>query len=147
MVTGIDPGLHRGAQRGFTYLWVLFAVALLGVGLAAVSDVWVGSGRRQQREQFDWVGEQFVLAIASYYHAGPGGIKTFPNGFDELLDDRRAAVPRKHLRKVYLNPFTASVDWELLKGPDGRMRGVRGVLMTNGGLVTQDFTYAPRPPD
>ncbi len=136
-----SPGRRR--QRGFTYLWVLFAVALLGVGLTAASEVWVAAARRQQREQFDWVGAQFVRAIGSHYHAGPGGLHSFPKDFADLLEDRRSATPRRHLRSVYPNPFTGRADWELLRGGDGRMRGVRGVMMTSEGPVAHDFAYTP----
>ena len=101
------------------------------------------AARRQQREQFDWAGAQFTRAIGSYYHAAPGGIKAFPRSLEDLLEDRRSAVPRRHLRSVYLNPYTASADWELLKAADGGVRGVRGAANTSDGIVTQDFSYAP----
>ena len=38
-------------ERGFTYLGVLFAIAVLGLGLSAASEVWVTTAKRQRMEQ------------------------------------------------------------------------------------------------
>jgi type II secretory pathway pseudopilin PulG len=39
---------------------VLLAVALLGIGLAAASEVWTAVARSQKLEQLEWVGQQYV---------------------------------------------------------------------------------------
>jgi type II secretory pathway pseudopilin PulG len=65
-------------QRGFTYLGVLLAIALLGIGLVAAAEVWTTTAKRQRIEQLDWVGQQYVQAIGGYYESSPGRAKVFP---------------------------------------------------------------------
>jgi type II secretory pathway pseudopilin PulG len=114
-----------GGQRGFTYLGVLLVVAMLGVGLTAVSEVWVTVARRQRMEQLQWVGQQYVHAIGSYYESSPGHVKAYPKTLQDLLEDRRFVVVRRHLRQAYVDPFSGVADWEFLVAPDGGIRGVR----------------------
>jgi type II secretory pathway pseudopilin PulG len=116
---------HGQQQRGFTYLGVLLAVALIGIGLAAASEVWVTIAKRQRLEQLEWVGEQYVSAIGSYYESSPGRVKVFPRTLQDLLEDKRYLTVRRHLRQLYVDPLTGAVDWELVLAPDGGIRGVR----------------------
>ena len=132
-------------QRGFTYLGVLLAVALLGIGMAAASEVWVTVARRQRMEQLEWVGAQFVQAIGSYYEASAGRVKAYPSSLEELLDDKRNVFVRRHLRRVYANPLTGATDWELLRALDGGVRGVRVTVAGSSGAGgdSREFAYAP----
>jgi type II secretory pathway pseudopilin PulG len=133
-----------GKQGGFTYLGVLLAVALLGIGLTLVAEVWATTAQRQRAEQLDWVGQQYVQAIGSYYETTPGSVKAFPKALQELLDDRRTAFTRRHLRQLYVNPCTGALDWELLRAPDGGIRGLRVVVAgPRGGTVWREFAYLP----
>lgn len=132
-------GCSRAPTRGFTYLWVLFAVALLGVSLMAISEIWVSTARREKHVQLDWIGEQFRTAIASYYEGSPGANKEYPHNLEELQNDRRFAVPRRHLRRMYVNPFTGRRDWELISCGRGGFCGVRAV--TEGQERSLDFVY------
>lgn len=134
---------HPQHQRGFTYLWVLVAVAILGIGLMAVSEVWVTTVRRQKLEQLDWIGAQFTQAIGSYYQSGPGGAHVYPATLQDLLEDRRFVTTRRHLRSVYANPFTGKPDWELLPAADGRARGVRAVVPEEGTTQIREYSYRP----
>ena len=127
------PIRHRhvtslASSRGVTYLWVLFAVALVAVSLASVADLWVSTAHRQKREQLAWVGAQFRDAIGSYYESGPGGSKSYPRTLEDLLDDRRFAVTRRHLRRIYYDPFSGRRDWELVFCTSGGVCGVRTKL-------------------
>lgn len=114
---------QKAFGRGFTYLGVLVAIALISIGLMAVSEVWVRTAQREKMIQLEWAGTQYQRAIASYYHASPSGVKTYPAKLEDLLEDHRFATPRRHLRSLYPNPFTGRVDWDLIV--EGR--GVRGV--------------------
>lgn len=116
------PGLR---QRGFTFLGVLLAVALLSVGLTATSEVWYTTAQRQRAEQGRWVAQEFVTAIGSYYESGPGGVKRFPNQLEDLLEDRRSSGVRRHLRQIYLNPYTGKREWELVPAAGGGFSGVK----------------------
>lgn len=131
--------------RGFTYLGVLLAIALLSVGLTAASEVWVTTARRHRMEQLEWVGQQFVQAIGSYYQSSPPGVKTYPPSLQALLEDKRYPFVRRHLRQVYLNPFTGTADWEMVKAPDSGIRGVRVHLgvAADAAMASREFVYVP----
>jgi len=129
----------QAGQGGFTYLWVLVAVAISGIGLAATAEVWMTSGRRARLDQADWAGAQYAQAIGSYYELSPGNGKVYPDTVEVLLEDRRGAITRRHLRSAYRNPFAADGQWELVRGGDARIRGVRLVLPE--GLEPRERLY------
>ncbi len=133
-------------QLGFTYLGVLLAVALIGIGLAAASEIWFTSAQRQRVEQLDWVGHQFVQAIGSYYESSPGAAKSYPHTMQDLMLDGRYVTVRRHLREVYSNPITGAADWKLVRSADG---GIRGVLATvkraSDGETTEEREYSYNP--
>jgi len=144
VVSGMLSGRSLGhRQRGFTYLALLLAIAVLGIGLAAASEVWVTTARRQKLEQLEWIGAQFTQAIGSYYTASPGSVKVYPETLEELLEDRRYLTIRRHLRTVYLNPFTGKADWEKVSGPDGKVQGVRVAVRTESGVQVREFVHLP----
>ena len=145
MVTRDRPrcGVTAGPQGGFTYLWVLAAIAVLGIGLLAVSEVWVTSARRQKLVELEWIGGQFTRAIGSYYQSTPGVAKVYPLTLLDLIEDRRYVTVRRHLRAVYANPFTGKPDWELVVVGDGRVRGVRVTLPSEDGVSVKEFAYQP----
>ena len=98
---------HRAREprvRGFTYVGVLLAVALLGIGLTLVSEVWSKVAERQREAEMAWVGQQYLKALTSYYNASPGSVRTLPVSLDELLQDRRHLGVVRHLRRIYLSP-------------------------------------------
>jgi type II secretory pathway pseudopilin PulG len=131
-------------QGGFTYLGALLAIALLGIGLSLVAEVWATTARRQRMEQLEWVGQQFSQAIGSYYESTPGPVKAYPKSLQELLDDRRTAFARRHLRQLYVDPFTGTADWEVLRTPDGGIHGVRVVIRGVGGqagALAREYIY------
>ena len=132
-------------QAGFTYLGLLLAIALLGLGLTAASEVWSTVARRQRIEQLEWVGQQYVRAIGSYYESSTGSAKAFPKTLQDLLEDRRFVFVRRHLRQVYANPLTGAADWELVRAPDGGVRGVRTVTTSPSDVMagSREFVYAP----
>ncbi|MBX3475885.1 MAG: type II secretion system protein [Planctomycetes bacterium] len=136
---------HRtcvGNDRGFTYLALLIAIAILGVGLTAASEVWVTTARHRKMVELEWIGNQFARALGSYYAASPGLVKTNPATLEDLLEDRRYLTVRRHLREVYLNPFTGKADWELVLGVDGKVRGVTARIPGEGGTVVREFVRA-----
>jgi type II secretory pathway pseudopilin PulG len=111
-------------QRGFTYLWLLFAVALAGAVLAQIGQHWSGSMQRERERELIFRGQQIAAAIAAY-HAAPGvAVPAWPRGFDELLEDRRAAAPRRHLRQAFSDPLTGKADWVAVLDETGGWRGV-----------------------
>jgi hypothetical protein len=69
------------------------------------------------------VGQAFRSAIASYYASGPLAHQ-LPQALEDLIEDKRVPLPRRHLRRIYLDPMTGHADWQLLRDPDGGIVGV-----------------------
>lgn len=136
--------VSRSLQGGFTYLGVLLAIALLGLGLTAASEVWVMTAARQRIEQLEWAGQQYQMAIGSYYEATPGLTKSYPKKLDDLLSDARFPFARRHLRQLYANPMDAAGRWEIVE-MSGVVRGVRARYSLPGRQENQvrEFSYSP----
>jgi type II secretory pathway pseudopilin PulG len=111
-------------QRGFTYLGVLFAIVLLSAGLLGGAEVWHTAQKREKERELLFVGNQFRVAIASYYDKSPGGIKRYPETLSDLLKDKRFPFTQRHLRKIYSDPITRKRDWGLVKAPEGGIMGI-----------------------
>lgn len=138
-MTGGERALTNRHQRGFGYLTVLFALATMGLLLAGAGQVWHTVALREKEAQLLFIGQQFRLALASYRDSSPVGAPTAPASLDELLSDRRHPVPKPHLRKVWRDPMTNTVDWGLLR-TDGRIVGVH----SRSELEPLRSTFAPR---
>ena len=111
------------ASAGFTYVWLLFAIALTAAGLAAVAEVATTAIRRDKEAELLFVGDQFARAIDRYRASSPGAPQ-YPQKLEDLLADRRVPNVRRHLRRVYPDPMTGSADWGLVRGPGGGIVGV-----------------------
>lgn len=112
-------------QQGFTYLAMIFLVAVAGMILAAIGTTWSSVKAREDAEQLQFVGEQFRQAIGSYYEQSPSGTKYYPRRLEDMLKDDRFAVPKRHLRQIYVNPKTGKTDWDLITAPDGGVMGIK----------------------
>jgi type II secretory pathway pseudopilin PulG len=133
------------AQRGFTYVGLLLAVALAGVALAAAGTLWSTTAKRDKESELLFVGDQFRRAIGSYYEGTPGA-KRYPRKFEDLLEDKRLAVTRRHLRQVYADPMTGKADWELVRLADGAIVGLHSRSdaspMKVGNFGPRDASFA-----
>jgi hypothetical protein len=112
-------------ERGFTYVWVLLAVALTSAALASVAEQTSLSAERQRTVHALWIREQYRIAIDSYAAVGDGTGRRGPERLEQLLRDERGGVVRRHLRTLYPDPFTSSPDWILVRRSDGSIAGVR----------------------
>jgi type II secretory pathway pseudopilin PulG len=101
-------------QRGFTYLWTLLLVVLIGVGLAAQAEIISTAERREREQMLLFIGNEFRRAIGSYYQQTPGQAKQFPPSLDALLRDERFPDLRRHLRRIYPDPMTGKAEWGLV---------------------------------
>jgi len=118
-------GLLR--QAGFTYLTVMFIVAILLGGLAIVGETWETSARREKEVELLFIGNQYRRAIGLYYLATPGPNKMYPRQIEDLLKDPRQPGTMRHLRKLFPDPMTGK-PFVVIKGADG---GVQGVASTS----------------
>ena len=114
-----------GTQRGFTYIGLLMAVVIMGLVLTLVGRVWSTTEQRERETQLLWVGHAYRLAIASYFASG----HRFPARLEDLLQDDRTPVPKRHLRRLYADPMTGKADWSLVLTPDGQ--GIMGVASSS----------------
>jgi type II secretory pathway pseudopilin PulG len=105
MANRMRVGDRASRPRGFTYVAVLIAVAVMSVGLLAISEMWVSVLNHQRLAQAEWVGHQYERAIRSYYIASTGNVGRLPMTLEELLEDHRYLTIRRHLRRLYGNPF------------------------------------------
>jgi type II secretory pathway pseudopilin PulG len=107
--------------RGFTYLTVMFMVAILTGGLAMIGELWQTSGAREKEAELLFIGHQYRKAIERYYLSGPQ--RQYPRSLEDLLKDPRRPGAERYLRKLYPDPIT-SQPFVLLKAPDGGIVGV-----------------------
>ncbi|MEW6679344.1 MAG: type II secretion system protein [Pseudomonadota bacterium] len=113
-------------QSGFTLLAVLFLVAALGIGLAALGTLWDTASRREKETQLLFVGDQYRRAIAAYYQASPGGQKRYPPTLQDLVKDNRFPQTKRHLRRLYPDPLTGKPDWGLVM-KEGGIAGIHSL--------------------
>jgi type II secretory pathway pseudopilin PulG len=118
------PATRR--QGGFTFLVVLAIIAIMGVGLMAVNEVWATAKQREKEQELLFIGHQFREAIRQYSQNNPAGkqVQTYPKALEELLLDPRYPNVRRYLRKMYTDPMTGKDEWGVLKHPGGGIYGV-----------------------
>jgi type II secretory pathway pseudopilin PulG len=111
----------RRRQRGFGMLWALVCVALIGIYLMKIGEVWSTQVQRAREDELLRKGDAIRRAIQGYVEADKGG--AYPMNFDDLLKDPRTSFPRRFLRDAYLDPMTNG-EWEIVRGPAGELYGV-----------------------
>jgi type II secretory pathway pseudopilin PulG len=114
----------RRGQRAFTYLAILFAVAIGSIALCGVLTTWSLQERRDKEAALLFAGGQLRAAIASYYELSPGPDKQYPDSLAVLLLDRRVVPARRHLRQLYPDPMSNNGKWTLLRTAGGALMGV-----------------------
>ena len=132
----------RSAQQGFTYVVLLIAVAIIGVGLAAKGVEWDRSAQRAREAELLFVGNEFRRAIALYYYRSPGPVQEYPGSLEDLLEDRRYPGTQRYLRRIYRDPMTGKAEWgQIIAG--GGIIGVHS-LSTGQPIKSGNFSEANR---
>jgi type II secretory pathway pseudopilin PulG len=128
--------------RGFTYLTVLFMVAILAGGLALIGEVWHTSAMREKEADLLFLGQQYRKAIERYYLSGPQ--RQYPRELADLLKDPRAPRTERYLRRLYDDPVTGG-PFALVKAPDGGILGVHSPSgekpFKTGGFKVRDAAF------
>lgn len=117
------PGRRRAAS-GFTYVAMLCALAIFGLGLAALGQTWSAASQRDKEAELIRIGSLYVRAIGDYHARSPGSLKSYPVRLDDLLEDTRFVGTMRHLRKLYGDPVNHDKPWTLLHAPGGGIIGV-----------------------
>ncbi|EHR73470.1 type II secretory pathway, pseudopilin PulG [Burkholderiales bacterium JOSHI_001] len=129
-----------GRQRGITYLALLLAVALTSGALAAGSAVWSHQQRREREKQLLWAGDQIRRALERYAATGADAAgRRFPARLEDLLEDNRSLVPRRHLRRLYHDPITHGQPWGLVRDERG---GIVAVFSTSEAVPIKTSGFA-----
>jgi type II secretory pathway pseudopilin PulG len=110
---------------GFTYVGLLIAIVIMGIGLSAVGTLWRTQAQREREQELLFVGHEFQKAIAAYYAAGA---HQFPQEIGDLLEDKRWPEPRHYLRRLYVDPMTGAADWTILRTD---MLGITGIASSS----------------
>jgi len=126
------------SQRGYSYLAVLFLVALTAAGLAALGQAWSTAAQRERERELLFRGDEIARAIAAYAQATPNPPQQYPRSLDDLLSDTRSLQPRRHLRRAYEDPFTGKPDWELVAEP-GQPGAFSAVRSRSDHVLLREF--------
>lgn len=109
----------RARQGGYTYLLLLFAVAVSGYTLALLGETWHARSRHERQAELAFVLNAYQHALASYRLATPDGMPYRPKRLEELLEDKRSGPLHRHLRRLYADPLSGKQDWILKTDPLG----------------------------
>ena len=99
---------------GFTYLGLVMLLAVLGLVAAAGLKMGTLMQRAAAEEELLEIGAQFSEALRSYAAATPQGKPQQPPSLKELLKDSRFPNPRRHLRKIFVDPVTGKAEWGII---------------------------------
>ena len=127
MATGrqvLRPPAGLARAHGFTYIGLLVAIVVIGIGLAVAGTVSHTLQLREKERELLVVGDQYRRAISMYYEQSPGGLKQDPKKLEDLLRDNRYPGVQRYLRKLYVDPLTAKKEWGLVETPGIGITGV-----------------------
>lgn len=139
----MQTGKFRNRQGGFTYLTILFAIAVAGVALARTGIDWSQAGQREKEKELLFAGNQYRRAIALYYQRTPGAIKYYPTKLEDLLTDTRYNPPQHYLRNLYRDPVTNQQQWGIITALEGGVMGVHS-LSDAQPIKSTNFSYQDR---
>ncbi|KQQ46321.1 type II secretion system pseudopilin PulG [Duganella sp. Leaf126] len=109
--------MRRHAARragGFTYLSVIIVVAIIALVAAAALKLGATVQRSRAEQQLLVIGAAFSDALQSYADATPAGQPPQPPSLKDLLRDPRFPTPRRHLRKIFVDPMTGKAEWGIV---------------------------------
>lgn len=111
------------SQPGFSYIGVMITLVIAAIGMQGAAVLWQQQTQRANEALLLETGEAYRLAIGRYYESTPQPVKEYPKTLNELLEDRRFPVLKRHLRQLYPDPFFARQGMRLILR-DGRIIGV-----------------------
>lgn len=137
-----ESARRRGRpERGFTYIGLLIAIAIIGAALALVGQVWSTQAQREREVELLYRGDAIRAAIGAYLLQSPGGARQFPQQLQDLVLDTRWPQTKRYLRRIYEDPITGAADWTLIRAADG---GIMGVASSSKGtpIKAKGFSFA-----
>lgn len=119
---------HR--NFGFSYVFLLIVIAVLGIFASGALQLGVQISRRDAEHALLAAGGEFERALYSYSGTSianqnsNASIAKGPRTLNELLKDPRSAGILRHLRRVYADPLTGLDNWGIVRDPAGFILGV-----------------------
>ena len=110
-------------MRGATYLFVMLAVVLMGITASVVAKQWKAVVQREHETELLARGMEIQNALAAYSGLQKKG-RVMPGEIYPLTLEELTQQPKPSLRKAYKDPITGG-DWEYIRDPDGRIKGVK----------------------
>ena len=110
-------------QRGVTYLFLMFAIVLIGLSTTVAAKQWKAMVQRELEADLLYKGIEIQNALALYSATMKAGRVTPAEVYPQSLADL-TRLPKPFLRKAYLDPMSHG-DWEYLRSPTGGIMGVR----------------------
>lgn len=134
---GVNRPRQRRQQSGVVLLVILLFVLMTTMAAGTMVQMAQTQTQREKEEQLLFVGDQYRRAIASYYNTmPPGSTRSLPSSLDALLSDQRFPTPVQHLRRIYEDPMTGTVEWGLVMERGGiagvYSRSEKGPFKTSG---------------
>lgn len=112
-------------QKGFTLIGVLFLVVVFGIAHIGVSTYMSTIVKREKESALLFRGNQIKKAIESYCNSSKqSGSTSYPADFKALLRDPRYLSVKRHLRKLYRDPFSDDGKWHIILDASGKMKGI-----------------------
>lgn len=102
----------------------MFAIVVIGIVATSALQWGTAYGQRDAEAQLLFVGEEIQKALTRYADATPVGLPRSPASLQELVRDPRYPGVVRHLRQLYIDPFTGTPDWAVIQDPFGRIVAV-----------------------
>jgi type II secretory pathway pseudopilin PulG len=112
-------GRMRRREAGFTYLGLIVFVTVIGMVGAATLKVGALLQRAEAEYELLEIGAEFSAALRSYAAATPKGQPNHPTALQDLLRDPRFPNPRRHLRRIFVDPITGKAEWGIIAAGEG----------------------------
>ena len=110
-------------ERGVTYLFLMFAIVLIGLSTTVAAKQWKAMVQRELEADLLSKGIEIQSALALYSATLKAGRVTpaevYPQSLAELT-----RLPKPFLRKAYADPMSHG-NWEYVRSPTGGIMGVR----------------------
>lgn len=110
-------------ERGVTYLFLMFAIVLIGLSTTVAAKQWKVMVQRELEADLLAKGIEIQDALALFSATRKAGRvmpgEVYPQSLVELT-----RLPKPFLRKAYTDPMTHG-EWEYLRSPTGGIMGVR----------------------
>lgn len=128
-------------ERGVTYLFLMFAIVLIGLSTTVAAKQWKVMVQRELEADLLAKGIEIQDALALYSATRKAGRvmpgEVYPQSLVELT-----RLPKPFLRKAYTDPMSHG-DWEYLRSPTGGIMGVRS-KSRGKPFKKQDFPQSVR---